>query len=118
MKAKRTMRDIKSQYPTIIQVSYCDLQNMFCMDDPPQHIPPVRTAGTQIFIRLPQALQSAPDTAPSETSNPIGKRSAITKSGRGKCAGICGTLRSWRSACTTCRRNLFRRYATYEQACF
>lgn len=24
MKAKRTMRDIKSQYPTIIQVSYCD----------------------------------------------------------------------------------------------
>ena len=27
MKAKRTMRDIKSQYPTIIQVSYCDAQN-------------------------------------------------------------------------------------------
>ena len=34
MKAKRTMRDIKSQYPTIIQVSYCDAQNMLCMDDP------------------------------------------------------------------------------------
>jgi hypothetical protein len=32
MKAKRTMRDIKSQYPTIIQVSYCDAQNMLCMD--------------------------------------------------------------------------------------
>lgn len=28
------MRDIKSQYPTIIQVSYCDAQNMLCMDDP------------------------------------------------------------------------------------
>lgn len=34
MKAKRTMRDIKSQYPTIIQVSYCDAQNMLCIDDP------------------------------------------------------------------------------------
>ena len=34
MKAKRTMRDIKSQYPTIIQIGYCDLQNMLCMDDP------------------------------------------------------------------------------------
>lgn len=34
MKAKRTMRDIKSQYPTIIQVSYCDAQNMLCMDNP------------------------------------------------------------------------------------
>ena len=34
MKAKRTMRDVKSQYPTIIQVSYCDAQNMLCMDDP------------------------------------------------------------------------------------
>lgn len=34
MKAKRTMRDIKSQYPTIIQVSYCDAQNMLSMDDP------------------------------------------------------------------------------------
>lgn len=34
MKAKRTMRDIKSQYLTIIQVGYCDLQNMLCMDDP------------------------------------------------------------------------------------
>ena len=34
MKAKRTMRDIKSQYLTIIQVSYCDAQNMLCMDDP------------------------------------------------------------------------------------
>ena len=34
MKAKRTMRDIKSQYPTIIQVSYCDAQNILCMDDP------------------------------------------------------------------------------------
>ena len=32
MKAKRTMRDIKSQYPTIIQVGYCDAQNMLCMD--------------------------------------------------------------------------------------
>lgn len=31
MKAKRTMRDIKSQYPTIIQVSYCDAQNMLCI---------------------------------------------------------------------------------------
>lgn len=28
------MRDIKSQYPTIIQVSYCDAQNMLSMDDP------------------------------------------------------------------------------------
>lgn len=34
MKAKRTMRDIKSQYQTIIQIGYCDLQNMLCMDDP------------------------------------------------------------------------------------
>lgn len=34
MKTKRTMRDIKSQYPTIIQIGYCDLQNMLCMDDP------------------------------------------------------------------------------------
>lgn len=34
MKAKRTMRDIKSQYPAIIQASYCDVQNMLCMDDP------------------------------------------------------------------------------------
>ena len=34
MKTKRTMRDIKSQYPTIIQVSYCDAQNILCMDDP------------------------------------------------------------------------------------
>lgn len=34
MKIRRTMRDIKSQYPTIIQVSYCDAQNMLCMDDP------------------------------------------------------------------------------------
>lgn len=34
MKTKRTMRDIKSQYPTIIQVNYCDAQNMLCMDDP------------------------------------------------------------------------------------
>lgn len=34
MKEKRTMRDIKSQYPTIVQVSYCDAQNMLCMDDP------------------------------------------------------------------------------------
>lgn len=33
MKIRRTMRDIKSQYPTIIQVSYCDAQNMLCMDD-------------------------------------------------------------------------------------
>lgn len=34
MKARRSMRDIKSQYPTIIQVSYCDAQAMLCMDDP------------------------------------------------------------------------------------
>lgn len=34
MKAKRTMRDIKSQYPTIIQVNFCDAQNLLCMDDP------------------------------------------------------------------------------------
>ena len=34
MKAKRIMRDIKSQYPTIIKIGYCDLQNMLCMDDP------------------------------------------------------------------------------------
>ena len=33
MKAKKTMRDIKSQYLTIIQIGYCDLQNMLCMDD-------------------------------------------------------------------------------------
>lgn len=33
MKTKRTMRDIKSQYPTIIQVGYCDAQNMLSMDD-------------------------------------------------------------------------------------
>lgn len=34
MKTKRTMRDIKSKYPTIIQICYCDLQTMLCMDDP------------------------------------------------------------------------------------
>lgn len=34
MKGKRTMRDIKSQYQTIIQVNYCDAQNMLYMDDP------------------------------------------------------------------------------------
>ena len=34
MKAKRTMRDIKSQYSAIIQVSYCDAQALLCMDDP------------------------------------------------------------------------------------
>ena len=34
MKIRRTMRDIKSQYPTIIQVGCCDAQNMLRMDDP------------------------------------------------------------------------------------
>ncbi len=34
MKARRSMRDIKSQYQTIIQVSYCDAQAMLCMDGP------------------------------------------------------------------------------------
>lgn len=34
MKTRRTMKGIRAQYPTIIQVGYCDLQNLLCMDDP------------------------------------------------------------------------------------
>ena len=34
MKAKRTMRDIKSLYPTIIQIGYCGVQDMLCRDYP------------------------------------------------------------------------------------
>lgn len=34
MKTKRTMRDIKSQYPIIIQVGYCGVQDMLCRDYP------------------------------------------------------------------------------------
>lgn len=34
MKEKRTMRDIKSNYQSIIKVYYCDAQDMLCMNRP------------------------------------------------------------------------------------
>lgn len=113
MKAKRTMRDIKSQYPTIIQVSYCDAQNMLCMDDPAAYTAGVYGWNADIYP-ITSGVAICTGYRPFGTSSPIGRRSSATKSGRGKCDGTCGTLRSWRHICTACRWNLFRRYAKYD----
>ena len=34
MKTKRTMKDIRTQYPAIIKIGYNRLQDLLCIDDP------------------------------------------------------------------------------------
>lgn len=83
MKAKRTMRDIKSQYQTIIQVGYCDAQNLLCTDDPAAYTAGVYGWNADIYP-ITSGVAICTGYAPLGTSSPIWKRSAATKSGRRK----------------------------------